>query len=100
VQAADVPAGVYEIGGADVLTYRDLLSTYADEVGTGRIHLRVPALPAPLPSALTDRLPQRARAALKLVESLGADSTVRTPARAFEVAPLSVREAIRLALVA
>jgi hypothetical protein len=49
---------------------------------------------------VTDRLPQRARAALKLVESLGADSTVRRPARSFEVAPVGVREAIRLALVA
>jgi hypothetical protein len=37
---------------------------------------------------------------LKLVESLGADSTVRTPARAFGVTPLGVREAIRLTLAA
>jgi uncharacterized protein YbjT (DUF2867 family) len=105
VAAAEVPAGIYEIGGADVLTYRDLISAYGDEVGKGTLQVSVP-LPSPiadsadLPTILADLIPERARAATKLVESLRFDSTVQDPAAAetFAVEPRGVREAIRSAL--
>ncbi len=93
-----MPPGVYEIGGADVLTYRDLLSAYADELGAGRVHLRLPGLRVPVPEPVARLLPERARAALKLIESLGADSIVREPpGGVFTVEPRGVRDAIRAA---
>lgn len=105
VAAREVPAGIYEIGGSDVLTYRDLIAAYGDEVGEGRLQISVP-LPGPLadsadlPTFLADRIPERARATLKLVESLRFDSTVQDPAavQAFSVSTRGVREAIRAAV--
>lgn len=98
VEALEVPAGIYEIGGADVLSYRDLLSAYADEVGAGRIQVRLPGLRVAVPDRVARLLPERARAGLKLIESLGADSVVRRPTgEAFTVEPRGVRDAIRAA---
>lgn len=104
VRAQSVPAGVYEIGGADVLTYRELLSAYADETDRARVQVRVP-LPAPLaeasdlPAAIADRLPGDTLATLQLVESLRFDSTVKSPAAdVFGIEPRGVREAIRTAV--
>lgn len=105
VAARAVPAGIYEIGGADVLTYRELIAAYGDEVGKGRLQIRVPLLDpiadsADLPRILADRIPEKARATMKLVESLRFESTVRDPAAAsaFGLEPRGVREAIRAAV--
>ena len=98
VAARDVPPGVYEIGGADVVSYRDLLAAYGDAVGRGTVQIGVPVL-AEVPRAVSDRLPEDARAALHLLESLRFDSTVREPATAFAVQPAGLREAIDAALV-
>lgn len=98
VQSLDVPAGVYEIGGADVLTYRELLSAYADEAGLATVHVQLPGLRVPVPDQVARLLPERARAALKLIESLGVDSTVQEPSGGvFTVDPRGVRAAIRAA---
>ena len=106
VRAADseVERGVFEIGGADTLSYRDLVSAYGEEAGTTRLQLRVP-VPAPvldsadLPETLLRLVPEAGRAAVKLVESLRYDSTVTTDdAAVFGVEPRGVREAIRTAL--
>ncbi|HET7448963.1 MAG TPA: NAD-dependent epimerase/dehydratase family protein [Gaiellaceae bacterium] len=95
VAAREAAPGVYEIGGADVLTYRELLAAYADETGRGAITLTLPSPGAP-PRAFTDLLPEKVRASLHLVESLRFDSTVRSDAsKAFGVRPVGVREAIR-----
>ena len=95
VAARDVPPGVYEIGGADVLSYRDLLAAYADESGRGTVTLTVPALGTG-PRAFTDLLPEKARASVHLVESLRFDSTVQSDAAdVFGLTPVGVREAIR-----
>lgn len=95
VRARDVEPGIYEIGGADVLTYRELLAAYADESGRGTITVTVPAVGS-APRALTDLLPEKARASVHLLESLRFDSTVRsTAAEAFGIDPMGVREAIR-----
>ena len=105
MRALDVPAGVYEIGGADVLTYRDLVAAYGDETGRGGI-----AVSVPLPAALADAGIPSAVAALapgagtvtataQLVESLRFDSTVHESRDdVFGVAPRGVREAIREAV--
>jgi uncharacterized protein YbjT (DUF2867 family) len=101
---ADAPGGVYEIGGADTLSYRDLVSAYGEESGQVKPQLRVP-LPDPLltsedlPSLLTRLIPDEGRAAAKLLESLRFDSTVSTDAaEVFGVEPRGVREALRTAL--
>ena len=98
VAARAVAPGVYEIGGADVLTYRELLAAYADEAGRGTITLTVPAVGG-APRALTDLLPEKLRASVHLVESLRFDSTVQSDAAAaFGIGPIGVREAIRRAM--
>lgn len=100
---ADVEGGVYEIGGADTLSYGDLVSAYGEESGQVRGQVRVP-LPDPLvasgdlPSVLTSLIPEEARATAKLLESLHFDSTVSDDAaRVFGVEPRGVREALRAA---
>lgn len=101
---ADVAGGVFEIGGADTLSYRDLVAAYGEESGRVRPQLRVP-LPDPLagsedlPSLLTGLVPEKGRAAVKLLESLRFDSTVSDDAaRVFGVRPRGVRAALRGAL--
>jgi uncharacterized protein YbjT (DUF2867 family) len=93
---------VYEIGGADVVTYGELIEAYGDAVGTARPTLQLPALPLPVPELLGRVAPEQARVWLKLVEGLRFDSTVRDPAAAtaFSVEPSGVREAIADALAA
>ncbi len=97
---------VYEIGGADRVTYRELV----DEVGRqlGREPLAVVSVPAGLPmqalAALPDAvaavLPDRARLATSLIESLRYDTDVRDDAasRDFDVKPVSMRDAVASAL--
>ena len=106
VRAADaqVEGGVFEIGGADTLSYRDLVAAYGEEAGEVRLQVRVP-LPDPiitsgdLPSVLTNLIPEQGRAAAKLIESLRFESTVEDPsAEVFGVRPVGVREALRTAL--
>ena len=98
VEARTVEPGVYEIGGADVVSYRDLIAAYGDAVGRGTMQIGVPVL-AGVPRVVSDRLPEDARAALHLLESLRFDSTVHEPAAAFAVEPAGLREAIDAALV-
>jgi uncharacterized protein YbjT (DUF2867 family) len=106
VRAADaeVEGGVFEIGGADTLSYRDLVSAFGEESGTVRLQVRVP-VPDPLltsgdlPSVLTGLIPEEGRAAAKLLESLRFESTVSNDAASvFGVEPQGVREALRRAL--
>lgn len=98
VRARDVEAGIYEIGGADVFTYRELLAAYGDETGKATLSVTLPVLGS-VPDLVADLLPEKARASLHLVESLRFDSTVRADHRdAFPITPLGVREAIRRAL--
>lgn len=91
---------VFEIGGADRITYAELLELYGDAVGKARPLLELPAVPVPLPSLLARIAPERARVWLRLVEGMRHDSSVRdhSVAAAFDVAPRGVREAIEAAL--
>lgn len=95
----DGPA-VFEIGGADRVTYAELIDAYGDAVGKARPTLTLPALPVPLPDLLARVAPEQARVWLKLAEGLRFDSTVRDPAAAtaFAVEPRGMREAIAAAL--
>lgn len=90
----------FEVGGADRITYAELLELYGDAVGKARPTLKLPALPVPLPALIAQVAPERARVWLRLVEGMQFDSTVRDHSGAawFDIQPRGVREAIRDAL--
>jgi uncharacterized protein YbjT (DUF2867 family) len=93
----EVPgSAVFEIGGADRITYRQLLDEYGRAVGSKRPIVALPALPIPFAGWLTSAAPERVRVSAKLVDSLRFDSSVEDQAalQAFEVRPRGVREAI------
>jgi uncharacterized protein YbjT (DUF2867 family) len=99
VAGADVAvpgSAIFEIGGADRITYRRLIDEYGRAVGTRRPTLALPALPVPLTGWLTALAPEQARVWGKLVDGLRFDSTVHDEAalHAFEVRPRGVRDAI------
>jgi uncharacterized protein YbjT (DUF2867 family) len=108
VAALDIPldrSAVYEIGGADRVRYRDLVNEVAEQLGRPTYDVTVP-VPAPpldvsqLPEALASLVPDRARLAANLVESLRYDTDVRddSAARDFEVRPRGLRDAVAAAL--
>lgn len=110
VAALDVPlegSVVYEIGGADRATYRDLVDEIARQRGRAGVRAALPVPPAPLSaSALPERLaklvPERARLAANLLESLRYGTAVEDESalRDFDVRPLGLRDAVAEALAA
>ncbi|UCD82968.1 MAG: SDR family oxidoreductase [Desulfobacterales bacterium] len=92
----------YDIGGPDILTYRELLDIYAEEAGLSkRLIIPVPVL-TPTLSALWIHLisPVPKSIALPLTEGLTSDA-VCTENRIQSIIPqklLTCREAVRLAL--
>ena len=92
---------VFEIGGADVCSYLDLMHAYADRRGLRRHMVPVPVL-TPRLSSLWLHLVTPAHAGIgrELVESLRTETVVRDP-RALEVFPVRPRasaEAVARAL--
>jgi uncharacterized protein YbjT (DUF2867 family) len=105
VEAADLPlengGGIYEIGGADVVSYGDLMRTYADERGLRRWLVPVPALTPWLSSLWLGLVtPVYARVGRKLIEGVRNPTVVRDnrALQVFSVRPRGVREAIARAL--
>jgi uncharacterized protein YbjT (DUF2867 family) len=109
VAALEVPVAtdgvVYEIGGADRVTYRELVAEVGRQLGREPRVLTVP-VPAPplaaseLPAALAELIPERARLAANLVESLRYDTAVHDDAatRDFALRPRGLRDAVAAAL--
>lgn len=95
---SDEQVRIYEIGGADVLTYKHLMQAYAEERGLKRSYLPVPVL-SPRISSLWLGLvtPLLARVGRKLIESVTHPSVVNDPAalEVFVVKPVGVEEAIK-----
>jgi uncharacterized protein YbjT (DUF2867 family) len=102
VDALDGPAGssVIEIGGPDVLTYRDMMRIYADEAGLRRrLVIPVPVLTPRLSSLWVGLVtPLPAAMARPLVESLRTEVVVDADAAHSRVGPTPYRAAIRRAL--
>ena len=93
--------GVYEIGGQDVLTYRDLMLRYARIRGLRRFIISLPVLKPQLSGRWVDLLtPIPFSIAQPLVESLQTEVVVRSDrARTvFSVKPTGYDDAVRLAL--
>jgi uncharacterized protein YbjT (DUF2867 family) len=109
VAAIDVPlqgSAVYEIGGADRVTYRDLVDEVGRQLGREPAAVVSVAAAVPMralslmPEALTGILPERARLAASLIESLRYDTSVREASalHVFDVRPRGLADAVATAL--
>ncbi|HSO97041.1 MAG TPA: DUF2867 domain-containing protein [Acidimicrobiia bacterium] len=103
LEALDVAPGVYEVGGADVTTYRDMISTFASARGLRPRHIiNVPYLTPHLSSYWVDLVTTvDRRVSHALIQSLGTEVVVEDAVRteaAFDVRPMGVRAAITHAL--
>jgi uncharacterized protein YbjT (DUF2867 family) len=100
VAALDVAPGeyrIFEIGGRDRLSYRDIMREYARQRGLHRLMIPVPALTPHLSSLwLALVTPLYARIGRSLVESLRHPTTVESDAaeREFGLTPRGARESI------
>jgi len=104
IAALDLPVSacrVYEIGGADQVSYAEIMKIYARLRGRRLRMLTVPVL-SPYVSSLWLGLitPLYARVGRKLIESIVHTTVVHDAAalRAFAVRPMGVEEAVRRAL--
>ena len=103
VRSAAVEPGVYEIGGPEVTTYREMIAAYADARGLPRrLILDVPYLTPRLSSYWVDLVtPVDSRVSHALIESLVTEVVVHHGARtdaAFGIVPMGIVAAIRAAL--
>lgn len=92
---------VYEIGGADQVSYRAIMQEYARQRGLRRYMIAVPLLTPYLSSLwLGLTTPVYARVGRKLIESIKNPTVVRDPAalEAFTVRPVGLSESLSLAL--
>ncbi len=93
--------GVVEIGGPDVLSYGDMMRTYARLRGLRRLMIPVPVLTPRLSSYWVNLVsPVPAGIARPLIEGLRNEVVVRhpEPAAAFDVHPLPYAEALQRAI--
>ena len=102
-QAPTVAPGVYEIGGPEATSYRDMIATYARVRGLPRRRIfDVPVLTPALSARWVDLVtPVDRRVSHALIESLTTEVVVTdpTPARdAFDIEPVGVSAAIEQAL--
>lgn len=90
---------IYEIGGADQLSYADIMIEYAKQAGLKRWIIPVPVLSPYLSSLwLSFFTPIYARIGRKLIKSIKTTTVVSRPEhtfKAFQITPLSVQDAIR-----
>ena len=103
IGAIDVEPGVYEVGGADVTSYREMISAYALARGLRRRRIvDVPYLTPRLSSYWLDLVtPVERRVSHALIESLGTEVVVQDQGRtdaAFRIEPMDLGEALRAAL--
>ncbi|HET7522630.1 MAG TPA: NAD(P)H-binding protein, partial [Acidimicrobiales bacterium] len=103
IGAIDVEPGVYEVGGADVTSYREMISAYAAARGLRRRRIvDVPYLTPRLSSYWLDLVtPVDRRVSHALIESLGTEVVVEDKERtdkAFAVEPMGLADALSAAL--
>ncbi len=104
LQALELPvdeAAVFEIGGADQVSYGEIMQEYARQCGLHRWMIPVPVLTPHLSSLWLGLVtPIYARIGRKLVDSLRNPTLVRNPSalKVFDLRPRGLREAIARAL--
>lgn len=92
---------IFEIGGADRVTYQEIMSEYARQRGYKRLMIPVPFLTPRLSSLWLGLVtPIYARVGRKLVESAMTATIVHDPlaARVFNIHPMGLKEAIARAI--
>ncbi len=105
VAALDLPgeeSRIYEIGGADVVSYGKLMREYARQRGLRRLMLPVPLLTPRLSSLWLGLVtPVYARIGRKLIDGVRNPTVVRDDAALedFDIRPRGVEQAVRRALV-
>ena len=102
-QSLDVEPGIYEVGGADVTTYQEMILEYARVRGLRRRRIiDIPWLTPRLSSYWVDLVTPVDRAVSHaLIESLVTEVVVtdaEAARAAFSVSPMAVRDALRAAL--
>lgn len=102
-QGLSVPEGVYEVGGPEVTTYREMIATYARVRGLRRrVIVDIPMLTPKLSARWVDLVtPVDRVVSHALIESLTSEVVVKHPGpteAAFDVQPLSVADAMAEAL--
>jgi hypothetical protein len=102
-QSLNVAAGIYEVGGADVTTYREMISEYASVRGLRPRHIvDIPWLTPHLSSYWVDLVtPVDRSVSHALIESLVTEVVVTNAEhtrRAFSVTPMGVESALIAAL--
>jgi len=93
---------VFEIGGPDQVSYKDIMRQYARERGLRRLMISVPVLTPRLSSLWLGLVtPVYARVGRKLIEGVRNPTLVRDPAAldTFAIRPRGLGDAIRRALV-
>jgi uncharacterized protein YbjT (DUF2867 family) len=104
VAAAGLPvkeSRVFEIGGADVVSYGEIIKEYASQRGLHRVIMSVPVLTPRLSSLWLGLVtPIYARVGRKLIDSLRNPTVVRDTSalNVFQIRPRGIREAISRAL--
>jgi hypothetical protein len=103
IAAIDVAPGVYEVGGADVTSYREMITAYALARGLRRRRIvDVPYLTPRLSSYWLDLVtPVDRRVSHSLIESLGTEVVVEDRGRtdaAFDIEPMGLADALLAAL--
>jgi len=103
IGAIDVEPGVYEVGGADVTSYREMIAAYAMARGLRRRRIvDVPYLTPRLSSYWLDLVtPVDRRVSHALIESLVTEVVVQDRARtdaAFDIKPMGLADALSVAL--
>ena len=104
VQALELPVGneaVFEIGGADQVSYGEIMQEYARQCGLRRWMIPVPVLTPRLSSLWLGLVtPIYARIGRKLVDSMRNPTLVRNPSalKVFDIRPRGLKDAIERAL--
>jgi hypothetical protein len=100
VKALDLPVGqeaVYEIGGADQVSYGEIMQEYARQCGLRRWMIPVPVLTPRLSSLWLGLVtPIYARVGRKLVDSMRNPTLVRNPSalEVFAIRPRGLKDAV------
>ena len=92
---------IFEIGGADRVSYRDIMTEYARQRGLRRVMIPVPVITPRLSSLWLGLVtPLYARVGRKLIDSIRNPTVVNDDSalRFFKIKPMGLKQAIRLAL--
>lgn len=104
VEALELPVNqhrIFEIGGTDRVSYRDIMTEYARQRGLRRLMIPVPVITPHLSSLWLGLVtPLYARVGRKLIDSIRNPTVVNDDSalRFFKIQPMGLKQAIRLAL--